>query len=272
MGRGILIFAKNNEQINYIKQAKVCATLAKYYLDNIPVCLITDTLISDPVFDIVKVFDNFKSQKRRYSSSKTFVELSYFNIGRTSAYDLSPFDETLLIDSDYFIQNSNLDLVWGTDQELLMNTGYCGIFNPKNQNIERYLGRWGPNLYWATLVFFKKSCKAEVFFNLTKYIEENYDFYTASYNLPGVVVRNDFIFSIAAHLLGGILPLPVPSILNSFETDELLSVDKNTMLFLCDRKDFGHVHSVRVNDLNVHMMNKLDLNEKTDWFLRVYNV
>ena len=38
--KGLLIFAKNNEQFNYIKQAEVAATMAKHYLD-VPVSLIT---------------------------------------------------------------------------------------------------------------------------------------------------------------------------------------------------------------------------------------
>ena len=38
--KGILIFAKNNQQFNYIKQAEVAAAMAKFYLGK-PVTLIT---------------------------------------------------------------------------------------------------------------------------------------------------------------------------------------------------------------------------------------
>ena len=38
--KGVLLFAKNNKDFNYIKQAKVSATLAKHYL-NVPVALVT---------------------------------------------------------------------------------------------------------------------------------------------------------------------------------------------------------------------------------------
>ena len=38
--KGVLLFAKNNPDFNYIKQAKVSAILAKHYL-NVPVALVT---------------------------------------------------------------------------------------------------------------------------------------------------------------------------------------------------------------------------------------
>jgi len=38
--KGILIFAKNNQQFNYIKQAEVAAAMAKFYLGK-PVTLVT---------------------------------------------------------------------------------------------------------------------------------------------------------------------------------------------------------------------------------------
>ena len=38
--KGLLIFAKNNEQFNYIKQAEVAGLMAKHYL-NVPISLIT---------------------------------------------------------------------------------------------------------------------------------------------------------------------------------------------------------------------------------------
>lgn len=141
MQRGILIFAKNNEKINYIKQAKVCATLAKHFLPEIPVCLVTDSNISDPIFDIVKIDSRFKQQKRRYNSNNLNEELSYFNIGKTNAYELSPFKETLLLDTDYFLQNNTLNLVWNSAYPILMNKKNNSIYNPKEKTFEPYIGK-----------------------------------------------------------------------------------------------------------------------------------
>ena len=273
MQRGILIFAKNNEKIDYIKQAKVCSMLAKTFLKNIPVCLITDSDVNDPVFDIVKQIDCFKKQKRRYHSSSIPEELSYFNIGRTSAYELSPFIETILLDADYFIQNNTLDLVWGSIPPILMNTDYRSIYGPTYKGSEPYIGKWGPYMYWATAMYFRKDPQVKVLFDVAKHVEEYYDFYRSSYNLPGKMLRNDYVFSIAIELTGGnVFPLPVNKILNAYETDEILNVKKGSITFLCDRKHANCLYPVKVNNLNVHIMNKLDLNDKLDMFIEAYDV
>lgn len=270
MERGILIFAKNNEKIDYIKQATICSILAKHYLNNIPVCLISDQIITNLNFNISKQFKNFLPQKRRYNTFNSQEELSYFNIGRSSAYDLTPFTETLLLDSDYFIQNSTLDRIWGSDNDVMMNNDYCDILNPFSSCENKWLGNWGPPMHWATAVYFKKTPGAKIFFDLVKHVEDNYNFYRKSYNLPGRIIRNDFTFSIAAHLIGGIQHLPVPRILNSFEGDEILEVGRDSILFLCNRKRSGEFCVSRVKKLNVHIMNKIDLNAKLDLFLKAY--
>lgn len=268
MHRGILIFAKNNEKIDYVRQAEFCAYLAKLHL-NYPTCLITDQEINSQHFDLVITADMFKSQKRRYNIG----ELSYFNLGRTSAYSLSPFDETLIIDSDYFIQNNNLNSVWGSAHNMHMNKEYRSIYDPKYESPEPFIGKWSAFMFWATVVYFRKSKKSKIFFDLAKHVEENYDYYRASYNLPGRMIRNDYVFSVAAHLLGGnIPPLPVPEILNSFDSDEIIAVDKNSITFLCERKHIGQTFVVKVPSLNVHIMDKSDLSKKLNLFKEAYNV
>lgn len=271
MQRGILIFAKNNEKINYVQQAKVCAFLAKRHLDNIPICLVTDINVSDPIFDIVKNVNCFKEQKRRYNTATVHEELSYFNIGRTNAYELSPFEETILLDSDYFIQNNILNLVWNSVYPVLMNKKYNSIFKPKQNGYEPYIGKWGPFMYWATVMYFKKSKEAKILFDVAKHIEGNYEFYRSSYNLPGRIIRNDYIFSIANELIkSNIHALPVNNILNAYEADDILNVNENSITFLCNRNN--KLCPVNVRNLNVHIMNKIDLNDKLDLFYKAYNV
>lgn len=273
MQKGILIFAKNNEKVNYIKQAKVCATLAKHFLPNTPVCLITDSNISDPIFDIVKIDPRFKQQKKRYNTTTSNEELSYFNIGKTNAFELSPFNETLLLDTDYFIQNNTLNLVWNSTYSLLMNKNYNSIYKPKEESFEPYIGKWGPFMYWATVIYFKKDAQAKIIFDVARHVEENYDFYRGSYNLSGKILRNDYVFSIAIELCGSAIhALPVSNILNSYEFDEILNVKKEAITFICNRNHIGKIIPIQVSKQNVHIMNKLDLNNHLDSFLKVYNV
>ena len=66
MSKGVLLFAFNNESINYIKQAIFCANRIKKYLD-LPVSLVTDinvTEVKDHFDSVIKVdLETFKIQK-----------------------------------------------------------------------------------------------------------------------------------------------------------------------------------------------------------------
>ena len=109
--KGVLLFANNNLDFNYVKQAVVCAALAKHYL-NVPVALITN---KDELTDDVSIFDHIVDYKSTAEANiRPFYidgkpkKIQWHNIDRLLAYDLSPFDETLLLDTDYIIQNDVL--------------------------------------------------------------------------------------------------------------------------------------------------------------------
>ena len=110
--KGVLIFAKNNEQFNYIKQAEVAATMAKHFLD-VPVSLITlETDYKDntsAIWDKIIYLDDVEIVNGRgVIVNGKREQITWYNLDRLLAYDLSPYDETILIDSDYLIQNSIL--------------------------------------------------------------------------------------------------------------------------------------------------------------------
>ena len=113
MKNGVLIFAQNNSSVDYIKLAIFAAKQAKKYLD-LPVSVVTDSptwlLESQPdhPFDkIIEVHDPSLRQKKVFFDGSLFSKtLEWKNFARNQAYTLSPYDTTLVIDSDYII-NSN---------------------------------------------------------------------------------------------------------------------------------------------------------------------
>ena len=125
--KGVLIFAKSNQQFNYIKQAEVAAAMAKFYLGK-PVSLITvedeyKDNTSD-VWDQVIFLDNVHIEENHravYIDNKAEKTI-WYNLDRLLAYDLSPYDETLLIDGDYLIQNGRLNEIWGNVEPCLLYT------------------------------------------------------------------------------------------------------------------------------------------------------
>ena len=113
--KGILIFARNNAQIDYVKQAHFLAKRIKEYL-NLPTSIVTDSVnyLKDTYKDYKTVFDQVievpvacsPSVKRYYDGTNIFKQLEFKNDLRTSAFDLTPYDETLMLDSDYVLSDS----------------------------------------------------------------------------------------------------------------------------------------------------------------------
>ena len=50
-------------------------------------------------------------------------------------YELSPYDETLVIDGDYFIMNDVLDQVWGSENDFMINCQYRDVAGRHGGNI-----------------------------------------------------------------------------------------------------------------------------------------
>ena len=104
MTQGVLIFAFNSLKFNYYDMARHSARRAKHFL-NLPVTLITDTdslpgNFNDGTWDKVITITPDKNNVRDWGQ--------WINKGRYMAYDLSPYDETILIDADYVINSDKL--------------------------------------------------------------------------------------------------------------------------------------------------------------------
>ena len=61
----------------------------------------------------------------------------------------------------------------------------------------------GITMYWATVCYFQKTAYTQSFFDIVKHVKENWPFYKDLYNLPGSIYRNDYSFSVAAHVMNG---------------------------------------------------------------------
>ena len=136
MSRGILLFAHNNRQIDYGKIALANSCLIKNNMKNNHITLITDTgtkewLDKSYSNDMLsKYIDNIVVTKRRqlnnpkrfYDTRYTKVNETFYNINRDECYQLTPYDETLVIDVDYLICNNLLDQCWSLDYDLQINS------------------------------------------------------------------------------------------------------------------------------------------------------
>jgi len=179
--KGVLIFATNTKEIDYIKIAKINAKLIKKYL-GLPTTIVSGTK---------------SSNKRRVDNE--IVE--WQNTGRCEAYDLSPYDQTILVDGDYLIFDSNLLKVLDTVQDYAIVDKNTYV---NKENLVDTLGQLsiGPML-WATVIVFNKTQKSKDLFEFAKMIQNNYPYYRALYKLQTSNFRNDAAFTIADRLVNG---------------------------------------------------------------------
>ena len=272
MSKGIIIFAQNNEYVNYAEQACACAGYARKNLSLFDeICLITNTETLKPnkklinkYFDKVIVSDSFQPDNIRLFKDTTHITeyASFKNMGRSEVYDLSPYDETLVIDADYFIMNDILDQVWNSENDVMINCKYRDVSERHKENIE-YLDNFSIPMYWATVFYFKKSDFAENLFTLISHIKYNYKYYYYLYNCSGNLFRNDFAFSMALHILNGSVAFDVPSLPfnylnNSFDLDDIYRVNShNDIIMYCADAEriTNHILS-RFKNMDIHIMNK----------------
>ena len=270
--KGVLIFAKNNEQFNYIKQAEVAATMAKHFLD-VPVSLITlETDYKDNTSDIwdkvIYLDDVEVVNGRGVIVNGKRERITWYNLDRLLAYDLSPYDETILIDGDYLIQNSILSTVWGNVEPMLMNTASRVPSKQQEHIYEKVITDGYPSIHWFTVCYFRKCEQTEQWFTLAKEVKANNDFYSTTFGSPYSFYRNDITAAIASHVINGytdgwIKPLPIRQI-NSYAPENIIDINKGSVTI-----NTGTI-PVRLKDTNVHLLNKIEIENNYDRFMELY--
>lgn len=272
MSNGVVLFAFNNTDIDYVKQAIYCAKRVKDYL-NLPVQLITDSVdyIQSEYPFYTKYIDELTIIPTPVGSHKTFYDgiyankkLDWKNTARSNVYNLSIFDKTIVLDTDLLISNNKLLTCFSLSDNFMIAKDY----NLINQEIsypsfDRISDASIP-MYWATILYFTKSATAEIVFNLVEHIKENYNYYRLVYNISETKFRNDFAFSIAIHTMRGFVedsnwPTSIPGDMwVSTDKDVLIDIKDNKIKMLAHR-DYDY-KAVKLKDATTHVMNKFSLN------------
>ncbi len=291
MSRGVLIYAHNNHQIDYTLISLCNGLCIKTHLD-VPVCLVTDDdsltwlrsrhskdVIDRAFADIIIEKTDLNPKGRKFNDTlSTMHELPWYNTSRSDCYRQTPFDETLLIDSDYLVLDNTLNLVWNSANDVMINRHAIPLDHQPVTSGERWLEHTGIELCWATCVFFRKSVLAERLFDMVEHIRENYEYYSMVYGYSTKLFRNDYIFSIAVHMMSGftrcndIPTLPSPFLFSSFDRDELINVPaRDELVFLLnDRNENWKFRLTKTKHISVHIMNKFSIVRQADKFIELY--
>jgi len=273
MSKGVLLFASNNSHINYVKQAYFLAKRISKYM-SLPTSVVTDVDIKEKYPDWYEVFDHVipvtsmssaYNNKSYHDGSLAKRVLSFNNGNRGCAYDLTPYDETLVMDTDYIISNDILNQCFAQQKDLLLYKDAVHLGQYDGTTEFKKISDTSVDFYWATVFFFRKTYLTKIFFDLVNHIKENYLHYRSVYQFSSTVYRNDFAFSIAIHIMNGYTkgtfanPLPGKKFY-SIDRDILLEINDDEFTLLVEKPNhLGEYIGTKVKGSNVHIMNKFSL-------------
>tara|TARA_B110000503_G_scaffold77423_1_gene119291 strand:+ start:1779 stop:2588 length:810 start_codon:yes stop_codon:yes gene_type:complete len=170
MTQGFLIFAQNSTA-DYVKQAYLLA-LSGLYSGNFNFTIVTDNKIND---EYEHAFD-----KIIYLKDDAAKDSEWKIENRSKAYELSPYDETIVLDSDVLL----LDLIdWNrfkdTDLYFTSNpTTYRGEAVNSSYYRRAFIDNNLLDLYTG-MYFFKKTKRVNMFFQTLELVVSNWkDFYS----------------------------------------------------------------------------------------------
>lgn len=277
MTTGALIFAQNTVGVDYVKLALFAAKRVKEHL-GIPVSLATDSTDwlkfypeHTEVFDkIISIVGNTNQQKRFYDGTLVYKMAEWKNLTRNQAYDITPYDRTLVLDSDYIINSDTLVKALNNDYTFqIYRKSFDLALNRDNSCFQR-INQYSIPFYWGTVFIFEKTASTRSLFDLIEYIKINWEYFRIIYKIDAPNFRNDFAFSIAIHIMNGNtegdFAQELPGLMTyTLDRDIMVEMKDNKMVFLVEKAHYpGEYTLVSTNATDVHVMNKQSLTRFID--------
>ena len=273
MTRGVLIFAHNSKDVDYAMLSIIAGGLAKKHLC-VPVSVVTDKFTirwmkESNIYNIaLKVFDQIIEVEKPITNNSRLLrdgnkgkDVAFINSNRATVWEMSPYESTLLIDSDFLIFSDRLNAYWNYEADVMMGHEMSDIRGDRVGALDKHISETGVHMYWATTVMFKKNSQSKLFFDLVNHIKSNYKFYADIFQFPPTQFRNDIAFSVAFHMLNGYqstLEISLPSILTVLDADLLHCISKRgeLILLLNSMKEDNKFFLTSISDTDIHIMNK----------------
>ena len=244
MTQGVLLFCFDTEHTRYHKILERCVRLVKKNISkNITVVTNFDTFrkMSPMGFIEYKLIEP--------ELGNTLNGKAWNNVDRHMAYELSPYDTTLVMDIDYFCFSDNLKNLFNTEYDFLVPDTAHDL-SGRNSFDQR---RWSMiPMVWATVLLFKKNDKVRKIFDTVKYIKKNYSYFTEMYRIYSKNLRNDYLFAMALQQINGFvgyekMPFALPTLPPDCEVVEI------------NDKGLAWKHNNQISyvqDQDVHVLNK----------------
>jgi hypothetical protein len=268
MSRGVLIFAFSNEKIDYLNHANWVADRVKKYLDLSTTIITDEKSINGREFshDLL-ITDALSGGKRNFDKGRCGADGTWYNKNRFQSYNLTPYDETLVIDSDYVVNSDQLLKIFDNPHNVLCHRDVYDVSGRGGFLQYKTFGHHNFPHYWATILYFKKSPEAKQMFELMTMIKDNYGHYSKLYKFQLKPYRNDFVVSIAlsilyGHRLGSVptIPWDLPSAFSDVEVEQLDETKFQLMYEKWTGKEKKTVIS-KIKGTDFHCINKFALDK-----------
>jgi hypothetical protein len=212
--------------------------------------------------------------KRKLFDGTNELVVPFVNTNRSLVWDLTPYDRTLLIDSDFLIFSDTLNQYWDVDEDILIGKSINDIYDQKRLGYhDKYVSDTGIHLYWATTVMFTKNERSKSFFDMLQYVQEKYEYYGDLFRFSVRQYRNDISFSVAQHILSGFETdknVGLPPVLTALGNDILHSVDTNGKLtFLVSPSLDNNFCAAAIKGTDIHIMNKQSITRNAENLLEL---
>lgn len=234
------MIASNSSDMDYVGLAAINARLIRKHL-GIPVCLITTDLTNHDDFDHVIKVDHRPGQTRKIRHDGEIISYEWKNDHRISAIDHTPYERTLLIDADYLVQTDALLPFISCDSDFMIVDEVRDLTAKNSFRNDAYLPDRTLKQRWATVMVFNKDYRAP--FDIAAMVRDNYDYYAAMFNWSRRPFRNDFAFTVAAHLLS--IPR-MPFVMNQISFEAQVQADERGLKIMSYDQIFRWNHDVHV--------------------------
>jgi hypothetical protein len=239
--------------------AKYTSKRIKHFLD-LPVTLVTDDdsiptnehELWDKVVKVTPDKNNFRDWGQ------------WINKGRYMAYELSPYQETILIDTDYMVNSNTLLKLFELPTDFCCHDTTSFIMYPDSP--QEMLSKHSYNTLWATVVMFRKTQRAKQIFECLGMIQKNFEHYANLHKFISSTYRNDYALTLATRIVNGqfllkedIIPWNLVHIAKDtpiyHDTEDEYNTDYTIMIDSWKRGKLRKEY-ITVKDTDFHVMSK----------------
>lgn len=257
MTTGVVIIAINNELIDYVKMAAWSAQRIQHFL-NLPTTIITDSDIDQNCFDhVIKIPKHHNNQKYFHDYEKT---TEWYNQSRPDVYQLTPYQQTLVLDADYVVNSNQLTKLLDHQQDFLCPRLAYDVSDNTDRYYSLNFGKFQMPMCWATVMLFRKSRYAETIFHVMGMIRNHWSHYRNLYQITNRLYRNDHALSIALSIVNGhtvdypTMSWPMATVMPAHNID-MIDFNKFKITYNKNQTKY-HINLI---DQDFHAMNKKQL-------------